>query len=199
MKLNSKPISINELLQRIGAQPQGNVWLAILAPVSDFDKIIEDLQEAIEIFAECEVGVISANSTILELINQIQEASQDYLLLRNFESWTPESWREFDFLRSRIDQNKRGGVLILSSESTKAMFSYAPNFTSWLGARVFILSLGEELLTDEEIEDRLSALREWSGLSDSQVIKMATFHQLPLDPEYGEWLILLNRGDLIER
>jgi hypothetical protein len=84
-------------------------------------------------------------------------------------------------------------------EATKTLLNYAPNFASWLGSRIFRLILGVELLTTEERQARLSALREWSGKSDSEVIALAELHKLPSDPEYGEWLILLEREDLIER
>ena len=88
---------------------------------------------------------------------------------------------------------------MLSSESLKALFTYAPNFVSWLGARVYRFDKDREFLTTDERQARLSALREGLGLSDSQVIELAQARKLPLAPEYGEWLVLLNREDLIER
>ena len=194
-----KSISIDELLQRVGAQPEGNIWLTTIISPPDFDKAINELREMLNIFIDCDIGVISANSGALSLINQITQAPQSYLLLRDFESWLQEDWQKFDYLRSRLDQEKRGGILILSLEATKAMLNYAPNFASWLGSRIFSLLLGVELLTTEERQVRLSALREWSGKSDLEVIALAEAYQLPSDPEYGEWLILLEREDLIER
>jgi hypothetical protein len=92
---------------------------------------------------------------------------------------------------------KRGVVLVLSSESAKTMFSYAPNIVSWLGSRVYSFLKDTELLSVEEIQERLTALREWSGLTDSQIIEMAETGILPSEPEYAEWLVLLERGDLI--
>jgi hypothetical protein len=191
--------SIDELLQRVGAQPEGNIWLTTIVSTPDFDKAIDELREMLKIFIECDIGVISAKSGVLTLINQISHAPQRYLLLRDFESWLREDWQKFDSLRSRLNQEKRGGILILSLEATKAMIRYAPNFASWIGSRIFRLILGVELLTTEERNERLSALREWSGRSDSEVIELAEARQLPPDPEYGEWLVLLDRGDLLER
>ncbi len=194
-----KSISTDELLQRVGAQPQGNIWsIAIVAELA-FDKVTDELREMLTIFIECEVKVISASDRVISLINEIKKAPQNYLLLRDFESWQREDWQKFDAFRSELDQKKRGGILILSLEATKIMLNYAPNFVSWLGSRIFSLKLGEELLTTEERQARLSALREWSRKSDSEVITLAEEHKLPLDPEYGEWLVLLNREDLIER
>jgi hypothetical protein len=92
---------------------------------------------------------------------------------------------------------KRGLVLILSPESAKTMFSYAPNIVSWLGSRVYSFLKDTELLSAEEIQERLATLREWSGYTDSQIIEMAETRTLPSEPEYAEWLVLLERGDLI--
>ncbi len=194
-----KSISIDELLQRVGAQPEGNIWLTTIVSPKDFDRAIDELREMLNIFIECDIGVISASNGVLSLIEEICHTSQSYLLLRDFESWLREDWQKFDFLRSRLDQEKRGGILVLSLEETKAMLSYAPNFASWIGSRIFRLLLGAELLTPEERQVRLSALREWSGKTDLEVIVLAEAHKLPADPEYGEWLILLEREDLIER
>lgn len=194
-----KSVSLDELLQRVGAQPEGNIWLALVVALSDLDQATDELRGMLSIFIECDIGVISAESGVFNLVNQIEDAQENYLLLRDFESWVQKDWREFDYLRSRLDKNKRGGILILSLESSKAISNYAPNFVSWLGSRIFRLTLDQEFLTTEEREGRLLALREWSGRSDSEVIALAEAHQLPPDPEYGEWLVLLERGDLLER
>ena len=194
----SKVVSIDELLQRIGLQPKSNIWSAIISNPVAFQDVIEDLQESIENFAECQVVFISGEVDTIDFIEQIQQAPEDYLILSNFEAWNRDNWRKFDALRSRLDQQKRGGILVLSSTSAQNMFKYAPNFMSWLGSRIYDFQPGGEFLNSEEREQRLSALRAWSGLSDSQVIELAESHQLSPDPEYGEWLILLDRGDLIE-
>ncbi len=193
-----KSVSIDELLQRVGSQPDGNVWLAIVVAPSDSNEVVEDLKETINIFTECEVGLVSGEGGTLDLIRHVEQATEDYLLLWRFESWNRDNWREFDYARSRLTR-KRGGVLVLSSESVKALITYAPNFTSWLGSRVYRFDKDREFLTTDERQARLAALREWSGLSDLKVIELAEAHKLPLTPEYGEWLVLLNREDLIER
>jgi hypothetical protein len=197
--LNLVSVSIDEFLQRVGSHPDGNIWSAIVVNPSDFEEVVEDLKDTISIFADCEVEIIFGGDSVQSLVNQIQQTTADYLLLYNFENWQPNNWYEFDYLRSRLDKSKRGGVLILSPESVKAMFTHAPNFVSWIGSRVFTFNKGNELLNDEEREARLATLREEKNLSDADVIKLAEAHKLFLDPEYGEWLILLGREDLIER
>ncbi|NJN92215.1 MAG: ABC transporter permease [Leptolyngbyaceae cyanobacterium SL_5_14] len=199
MNSSIQAVSIDELLQRVGAQPEGNIWLTAIVACQNFDNAISELSAMLDIFLECEIGVISASNGVFDLTDKISYATQSYLLLRDFESWFREDWQKFDSLRSRLDQEKRGGILILSLEAAKAMLSHAPNFASWLGPRIFRLILGVELLTTEERQMRLLALRKWSGKSDSEVIALAKVQKLPTDPEYGEWLILLEREDLLER
>ncbi|NEP01898.1 MAG: ABC transporter permease [Symploca sp. SIO2E9] len=194
-----KSVSIDEFLQRVSSQSESNIWSALVVTPSDFDEVIEHLREIISIFVECEVIDISGKDGVSNLIEKVQEASEDYLILWDFESWNRENWPEFDYARSWLDKHKRGGVLVLSPKSAGAMFNYAPNIASWLGSRVYDVNKNSELLTEEEQETRLSALREWFGLSDSEVIELGEARKLPLDPEYGEWLVLLDREDLIER
>ncbi|MGD2183316.1 ABC transporter permease [Lusitaniella coriacea] len=192
-------MSIDELLQRVSLQSKSNTWSAIAVVFSSLEEMVEELQEMIEIFVECEVGVISGKTGTIDLVEQLQNAPEEYLILYDFEYWNRENWQQFDGFRSRLDREKYGGILVFSPESLQKMLKYAPNLLSWLGSRVYDFQKGKEFLNSDEREQRLSTLREWSGLSDSEVIEYAELHQLPTDPEYGEWLILLDRGDLIER
>jgi hypothetical protein len=190
-------ISIDDFLQRIGSQAtSGNTWSALITSNSDSQQLADDLQETLSIFAECEVGCLSAHDETHVFVEKIIQANEDYLILWNFEKWKKNNWYKLDCMRSSL-MRKRGVVLILSPESAKIMFSYAPNIVSWLGSRVYSFLKDTELLSVEEIRERLAALREWSGLTDSQIIEMAETGTLPPEPKYAEWLVLLERGDLI--
>lgn len=189
-------LSIDEFLQRIGSQPNGNIWSALITSNSYIQQLVDDLQETLSIFAECEIGCFSANNETHVFVEQIIQATEDYLILWNFEQWNKNNWYELDCMRSSL-MRKRGVVLILSADSAKTMFSYAPNIVSWLGSRVYSFLKDTELLSVEEIQERLATLREWSGLTDSQIIEMAETRTLPPEPEYAEWLVLLERGDLV--
>jgi hypothetical protein len=190
--------STDTLLQKLGAQPDGNIWTILVVKTSDINEVVEEFSETVSIFSECETKVISAQDGVSELVKQIVQSSADYLVLWNFETWNCEDWYRFDASRSNLSK-PRGGMLVLSSTSAEIILNCAPNFCSWVGSRVYALDKNSEFLTDQERETRLSALREWSGRSDANVIESAESHELPLIPEYSEWLILLGRGDLIER
>ena len=194
--------SIDELLQRIGSRPDGNIWMVIAVDIDDIKSITKDLQDTIEIFSECITGTISGESGARDLINQISKASEEYLLLWKLDDWDNNEWKIFDALRSRLDKGNKGGkggLLIISEQANYLMLHNAPNFVSWLGARIYYLDKDAEILSDEECDRRLSALQEWANKTNEEVIILAENRQLPTDPEYGEWLILLDRGDLLER
>jgi hypothetical protein len=189
-------ITVDELLPRIRVQTEGNTWSVIIFDDQDLVNAIEELVESIKIFLECKIQNIDVSSAKIQFISEI-ESDTDYILLWNFGNWTNTDWQELDYMRSSLDKGKRGGILILSQSAVEKMSSYAPNFSSWVGGRIFQMILGAEFLTTEESQSRLEALREWAGKSDAEIIELAEAHHLPSEPEYGEWLILLGRGDLI--
>ncbi|MGD1873018.1 MAG: hypothetical protein ACFB02_08180 [Mastigocoleus sp.] len=196
--MNITSIIIDEFLQRIGSQPNGNIWSVLVTSSLNNYELVQELEESLEIFTECEIGVISADNKVNFIVNEIQKSSEDYLIIWNFENWDNRKWREFDQMRSRLLKT-RGVVLILSQETVEHMFTDAPNIVSWIGSRVYEFLKDTELLTEEECKARLSTLQQWSGYSNTQVIELAESQQLPSDPEYGEWLLLLGREDLIGR
>ena len=194
-----KLFSLDELLQRITARPDGNIWMALIVTIDEIESTLEDLQDTLEIFNECETGTLSGKEGALDLVQQINQNSEAYILLYDFENWDSQEWKTFDGFRSHLDKGKKGGFLILTQESTRLMLHNAPNFVSWLGARIYQFQKDAEMLTQTERDRRLNALQENFEMSDQDVIELAEKRQLPADPEFGEWLILLDRGDLLER
>ena len=191
--------SLDEFLQRNSGLLDSNIWTVLVVDIDDIESTATDLQDTIEIFSECNTGTVSGESGARDLINQISEASEEYLLLWKLDDWDNNEWRTFDALRSRLDKGNKGGLLIISEQANYLMLHNAPNFVSWLGARIYYLDKDAEILSDEECDRRLSALQEWANKTNEEVIILAENRQLPTDPEYGEWLILLDRGDLLER
>ena len=47
-----KSLSIDEFLQRIGSQPNGNTWSALITSNLDSQQLVEDLQETLNIFCK---------------------------------------------------------------------------------------------------------------------------------------------------
>jgi hypothetical protein len=189
--------SLDEILQRISSLPNANFWSVLVAPPEQQQQSLIELEESIPIFIDEAVEIIAITPDV-EAIIHIVQASEAYILLWQFDTWQLEQWQQFDYARSRFSHDK-GGILLLTPNSAKQFQTYAPNFASWIGSRVYELQLGLEILTEAQSQQRLAALQQFTGKTDVEVIRLAEAGQLPRDPEYGEWLVLLGRGDLLER
>jgi hypothetical protein len=195
----SSIFSIDELLQRVGAQSDnGNVWFVLTLALEHHAALAEDLGDVLEIFTESNVASLSGNAGVVPFVASIASTEAASLILSGLESWTTQDWRQLDALRSNLAV-QRNAFLLLSEPATSRMLNHAPNLASWIGGRVYPFTYGTEFLTVEEQEDRLGDLRSWAGKTDDEIIALAASHQLSPEPEYGEWLVLLGRGDLIEQ
>ncbi|MFN7716789.1 MAG: ABC transporter permease, partial [Pseudanabaenaceae cyanobacterium] len=145
-----KLLSLDEFLQRNGGLLDSNIWIVLIVNIDDIESMATDLQDTIEIFSECTTGTISGESGARDLINQISEASEEYFLLWKLDDWDSNQWKIFDALRSRLDKGNKGGLLIISEQANDLMIHNAPNFLSWLGARMYYLQKDAEILSDEE-------------------------------------------------
>jgi hypothetical protein len=189
--------SCDEMLQRIYSLPKRNVWASLVVRPEQLNIALEELEETLPIFIDGAFRALEITLDLEDLIQKIHEAD-DYILLWNFEQWETPQWQEFDYDRSLFDR-PNGGILLLTPSSANAFQKYAPNFASWVGSKVYDLELGTEILTPDECTQRLLTLQAWSGKTNEEIIQLAESDRLPADPVYGEWLVLLDRGDLIER
>jgi hypothetical protein len=195
----STVFSIDELLQRVGTQPEnGNVWFVLTLPLENHADLAEDLGDVLAIFTESSVGSRSGSDGVVPFVESIGSTDAASLILSGFEQWTIQDWRHLDALRSNLAV-QRNAFLLLSEAATSLILNHAPNLASWIGGRVYPFTYGTEFLNVDEQEERLVDLRSWSGKTDDEIIALAESHQLSPEPEYGEWLVLLGRGDLIER
>ncbi|MEM9540501.1 MAG: ABC transporter permease [Cyanobacteria bacterium P01_E01_bin.42] len=196
MKTTQQSVCISEFLQRVGSLPDSNVWSVLIVNPEELKETVEDLEDGIDIFIEADTETISGAKGVHDLIEKVENSSEIYLILWDFELWESIDWQQLDRFRTHLEQ-QRGGVFVLSFEAVEIMAANAPNLLSWFRSRVYHFLFGAEYLTEEEEKERLQALQEWFKLSNEEVIELAEKHQLPSEPAYAEWLILLNRGDLI--
>jgi hypothetical protein len=195
----SSIFAIDELLQRLAVHPSdGNVWVVLTLPFEHHAALAEDLDDVLEIFTESAVLRLSGIAGVEALVDQIKASEAASFILSGFEQWTVSDWRHLDKLRSSLVV-QRGVFLLLSEDAAALMQNHVPHLVSFIGGRVYPFTYGAEFLTADEREDRLMGLREWAGQTDTEIIALAENNQLSPEPEYGEWLVLLGRGDLIER
>jgi hypothetical protein len=195
----SQVFSVAELLQRVGAQSDdSNIWSVLILPFEHHADLAEDLDDVLEIFTESDVASLSGIAGVMPFVASLASTEAASVILSEFEQWTTQDWHYLDALRSNL-KVQRNAFLLLSELAASLMINYAPNLASWIGGRVYDFTYGTEFLTVDEQEDRLVGLRLWANKTDDEIIALAENHQLSPEPEYGEWLVLLRRGDLIER
>jgi hypothetical protein len=190
--------SLDEVLQRISSLPDANFWSVMICLPEQQQQALSELEEAIPIFIEKPVKIIANTLGLESLITEVSASQEDYILLWQFDVWQLEQWRQFDYARSQFSHDK-GGIFLFSPYAAAQFQNYAPNFASWIGSRVYNLRLGAEILTEADSQNQLEALQQLTGKTNEEVIRLAELGQLPQDPEFGEWLILLGRGDLLEQ
>jgi hypothetical protein len=189
-------ISIDEILQRIHSIPQCNSWSVLISPSDRNLDTLGELEEVLPSFLDVPVQFLTADRELDSLIKGLQ-SSNGYVVLWKFSEWEKLKWQKWDYDRSRLER-PNGGLLLLTPESAVDLQRYAPNFASWVGTKMYDLELGTENLTDVEVQSRLETLQMQFNQTNDEVIRLAERRELPSELVYGEWLILLDRGDLIE-
>jgi len=127
---------------------------------------------------------------------QMQQPHDDAVILDGFDPWTAHDWHEADYLRSRLTRTGPQ-VWLLRSDGVDDLVRHAPNLASFIGGNVFAISQDAGLLSENEIEERLSHYRTHFAMTDQALLERVTKHEIEWEPELAEWLALLGRGDLI--
>jgi len=101
-----------------------------------------------------------------------------------------------DMNRSRLE---RDGPLIfwISPEQFSQISRYAPNIRSYVGGSIFRVTPDADSIDNAQRLQRLSELSSHYGWTNDELISRAANGTLPAEPEFVEWLVLLDRGDLI--
>jgi hypothetical protein len=99
----STVFAIDELLQRVGAQPDdGNVWFVLTLPFEHHSALVEDLGDTLEIFTESDVANLSGSAGVVPFVESIESTEAASLILSGFDVWTMQDWRHLDALRSNL-------------------------------------------------------------------------------------------------
>lgn len=187
-------IGLDRLLHRLDWYGFGDNWLVLISEQQAQAEVLDDLQETVDIFVETGYFRLDVSAQTLRL-SELDYPEASILTLYGFEQWDEKRWRDFNYARYH-QHNNRTTILLLSREDYSKMNQFAPHFAHWI-KKVFQFDPDAIYMTEAEKESCLVNLREWTGYTDQDVIRMAKNHTLPRDPEYGSWLLLLNREDLI--
>jgi hypothetical protein len=134
--------------------------------------------------------------TVAALLEELREVSSASVLILGLESWSDDQFASLDVNRSRLET----GAFLLFQADPKTLgrfFEQAPNLRSYMGANVFVVAPDSALMSHEEVEDRLNQLRKHYGLTDQLVLEDARNGSLPAEPHFAEWLVLLERSELV--
>lgn len=171
-------------------------WILLVGDVQ-LDQVIDEIVENVRAFGgQVSVSDVTGRS-IQEVIDTIATCARGtVLLIHGLDGLTDEDWHHIDLLRSRLIGV--GTIILLVSLMTAGRISRsAPNLSSWIGGAMWTLNPTADSVSDAERNERLKVLRRWAKMTDEQVIRRAKDGSLPDDPEYTEWLILLDRADLV--
>jgi len=197
MTMPLKRLSLAEFGLRAVARHGKGDWLVLAAPESEIPTVASRIKDEVEALGDSPVQEIRDPANASSFIESVRGADQSKLLIvSGIEFFSEEHWRYIDLLRSRL-MRPQAVIMVLSLRSIEYMVRSAPNLSGWIGGSIWEADIGSEVLSDKERHARLQSLREWSGLTDEEMVYRAERGKLPKEPEYVEWLVLLNRGDLV--
>ncbi|MBE4753210.1 hypothetical protein G4177_34175 [Corallococcus sp. ZKHCc1 1396] len=176
-------------------RPGPNDWLALVVPLTETNVTAEKLTKELAAL-EDNSQLNRTLSSVASFVGIVRKHPEGTLVLSGFDAFTAEDWQFIDRERSLL-QRQGVTILVLGDEAIGQLFDHTPNFASWLGGAAWRLEQKAPTLSAEDRERRLDALRRWARWTDTEVITQAEQGQLPPDPPFSEWLVLLGRGDLL--
>ena len=195
MSVSVPSITAAELAMRLALRHDAGDWLALVVPAQGHVvEVAAELLEELQATGACPVAAISCPSDADDFIRQLQAHPDEVLLVWDVETFAEAEWQHIDLRRSELARSLCV-VLIGSRSALERMLDAAPNLASWLSGSLWTWQADE--ISAEETCRRLQALRDATSQSDEEVLHLAQADQLPRDPVYAEWLILLGRGDLL--
>jgi hypothetical protein len=172
-------------------------WLAVLCPATDSASAVEQLLTELHAILQKPARAIPLEpSTFEELREVLHQPDDDAVILSGGTGLTPEKWRSLDIMRSALERS--GPVILWLSPSDVAnLTEHAPNIRSFVGGSIFLAGPDGGIMTESERQERLKELSQHYGFSSEEAVRRAQARELPHEPEFVEWLVLLGRGDLL--
>ena len=195
--MNFKPTSTFEIVRLIDLQPNGQSGFLVLIVPGATPELVREIAEELELQTGGSLGVIDVTDlTAASLISRLRAINYSAVLLRGFDSWSDDRFAALDVNRSGLET---GGFLVFAADQRTAgrFLDRAPNLRSYFGTNIFAAIPDPTVMTPEEIEERLDQLRAEYGMSDDGVLAKAARGDLPPDPHFAEWLVLLGRSELV--
>jgi hypothetical protein len=180
---------------------QRGTWVLVVFRQVELKQGLRRIKEELDsLLAEEQDGAgavysIEAPASGAELLAALgRYPEDDVVLVTGIEHLAPAELERFDLFRNRALYSPR--VLIATTqEGADLLCKHSPNLWSWFGAHCMQYDAQEGRMN---VDERLQSLRDHFQMSDLEVINLAERGELPDDPAFAEWLILLHRGDLLD-
>src|SRR5262245_2321650 len=170
----------------------GNTWFVVLGPDDSIAGFIADLSASLS----RTVRVVTGAGSMDELLTALASPADDPVLIADLDGLDVGAWSALDVNRSGLA--REGAVVLwLSSNGLAHLSHFAPNLRSFVGGSIFPLSLDGSTLTSEERASRIAEMEDHFRMTSEQAIAQAVAGTQPSDPLFVEWLVLLDRGDLV--
>jgi hypothetical protein len=172
-------------------------WFVVLKPAVDVEAALGTFVSDFSAFLGEPVRIISGIApTLGKLRSDLTDPTSDPVVISDLDQADANFWRALDINRSGL--LRLGPVILwLSSVGLIGLCDHAPNIRSFVGGSIVYLSVHGDVMTASERQQRISDLESHFQISSAEVILRAESGTLPTEPHYVEWLVLLDRGDLV--
>lgn len=166
-----------------------NEWRVLIVPAGQESVIALDLIEELRSLVDLTVEHLVAHSAS-DLLNLADR--NELLVVTGLEHLDEPAWRVVDIGRSRLTRDPPT-LLIIADREAERIVRLAPNFWSWVSSAVWTFE-PEGGLTDVARDQRLAELRRHYGFDDTELLRRARASEIPLEPDFAEWLLLLGES-----
>ena len=128
-----------------------------------------------------------------DLVREAQAHANEVVVL---DCVAPIRSLELDALRSALERSAPA-VLVFPTPALSELIDVAPHFSNWAAGR-FMCIEDDRTLDQETREQRIVSLRTRYGLDDQRFVAAVERGAIAMDADVAEWLVLLDRGDLVE-
>ena len=173
-----------------------SAWFVVLRPAEEEDALADFVADLSAVLDQPVRVVHSFGSSFEELRNDLNESAGDPVLIPDLDQADAERWLALDVNRSAWI--REGAVVLwLSAAGVANLSSCAPNIKSLVGGSIFHLGTDGGAMTAAERDQRIADLESHFQMNSAEVIRQAESGVLPTEPHFVEWLVLLDRGDLV--
>jgi len=185
-----------EAVRRGGLRAPGS-WIGIATSIEPSEELAGEIISEAQVQFNRQVYAIDARAADpFKLAQDIQSRGADWLLLLGLDAWSQQNWNSSELNRNSWIREDGLTWFLLGPSATSSIARYAPNVRSLIGPYI-VVGPTDLRMTSEERASRLAQLRDFYRRTDAEITAEAESHALEMSPHMVEWLILLDRGDLV--